>query len=203
MRNDLINGGSLIEIIIASALISIIGIAFLTMQFYIGRNQSYIWDSYIGVEETNQITIIMTREVRNIRQAENGAYALERAWDQEFTFYSDIDLDGRAERVSYYLDGSDLTKSVIEPVGNPATYPEEQAKIRIAASNIQNGNNPIFYYYNGDWPADTVNNPLDTPTRLSDTKLLRIDLQANPEGRDEKNFEIQSYIQVRNLKDNL
>lgn len=196
-------GLSIIELLLATTLISIIGLSFVTLQYYISRNQTYVWNNYLGVEDANQNIMIMTREIRNMRQAENGAYPLERAWDQELSFYTDTDLDGQSEKVRYYLDGTNLMKSVIDPVGNPATYPPEQEKLRAVSASVSNGTDPIFYYYNGDWPEDTTNNPLDTPTRLSETKLMRIDISIDPTDNEEEEFAIDTYIQIRNLKDNL
>lgn len=75
---------------------------------------------------------------------------------------------------------------------------------KIVASYIQSGVNSIFLYFNGDWPSDDVNNPLVVGERALGTRLVQvqvdvnIDPQTNPE-----NFNLSTYVHLRNLKDNL
>lgn len=196
-------GFTLIEILIAMALTSILGLGVLSLQVILAQNRLVVWRNYISIEEANSNVSMLVREIRNLRPADNAAYPLERAWDQEIIFYSDIDFDGHSEKVRYSLSGTQLTKGVIEPTGYPATYPSANEKVKVVTQNIRNGANPIFYYYNGDWPQDQVNNPLPTPSRLSDTKLMKVYLELNTEDDPSKNFILESYVQLRMLKQNL
>lgn len=197
-------GFTLIEILIVMVIVGILGIGIVSLQTILGETQISVWRNYISVNEANSNISTFVREIRNTRPGDNGAYSLERALDQEFTFYSDVDFDGDTERVRYYLSESNLVRGVIEPVGIPAAYPTENEKIKTVASSVANeAGEPIFYYYNGDWPADTTNNPLDTPTRLSDTKLMRVYLKINPNNQEGNDFVLESYVQLRGLKENL
>lgn len=196
-------GFTLIEILIALALTSMLGLGILSLQVILAQNRLVVWRNYLNVEEANSNISTLVREIRNLRPADNGSYPLEKAWDQEIVFYSDVDFDGQSEKVRYSLSGTELSKGVIEPVGYPATYPPANEKTKIVAENIRNADSPIFYYYNGDWPGDTVNNPLPTPSRLSDTKLMKIYLEINTEDTPDKNFTLESYVQLRMLKQNL
>lgn len=67
------------------------------------RTQSYTWQQSVAIDEARRGIEIMTREIREAREGENGAYPLELADNKEFIFYSDIDNDGRTERVRYFL----------------------------------------------------------------------------------------------------
>lgn len=201
MKNQ---GFTLIEVLVAAAIIGILSIGIVSLQSILGQNQLVVWRNYLNVEETNRAVSTMVREIRNARPGDNGAYALELANDQELVFYSDIDLDNQTEKVRYTLNGTEFTKGVIEPVGTPATYPEDQEKTNVLTENVRNGSDPIFYYYNGDWPEDTTNNPLDTPTRLSDTKLMKVYLELNTdEDEPDKDYILESYTQIRTVKENL
>jgi len=93
---------------------------------------------------------------------------------------------------------SEFKKGVIEPVGNPPQYPEEQEEVSILSSFVRNSP-PIFKYYNGEGNEIT-----NLPARLTDTKLIRLHLiiNVNPE-RTPHAFEIKSSAQVRNLKSEL
>jgi hypothetical protein len=156
----------------------------------------------LNVDQANLNVTLMVRELRNIRAGDNAAYPLERARDQEMIFYSDIDNDGSTEKVRYSLSGTQFIKGVIEPVGFPATYPQANEKVKVLTDYVRNGTTPIFYYYNGDWPADSVNNPLAEPVRLSDTKLMKVYLVLNIQDSGE-DFILESYVQLRMLKQNL
>ena len=146
----------------------------------------------------------MVKEIREARPADNGAYPLELADDQEFIFYSDIDQNDKTERVRYFLDGTNFNKAVINPSEvEPITYDGPET-ITTLSEYVRNATSSIFYYYNGDWPADTENNPLPSPARLIETKLMRVYLKINvfPE-RAPDDFELESSTQIRNLKTNL
>src|SRR3990167_3437860 len=99
------------------------------------------------------------------RAGDNGSYPLEIAGDWEIIFYSDIDYDGNAERVRYFLADSTLTKGIIEPTGFPITSPAGNEFVKIISENVRNGIEPVFYYYNSNWPLDKVNNPLRSEER--------------------------------------
>jgi prepilin-type N-terminal cleavage/methylation domain-containing protein len=197
-------GFTLIEILMAMVMMGVLGSGLLGLQSIISQNQIQVWRDYVNVDEANTSITALARELRTSRPGDNGAYPLEAALDQEIIFYSDIDFDGEAEKVRYFLAGSDFSKGIIEPVGQPATYPSDSEKVKVLSENVRNGETPIFYYYNGDWPIDQENNPLEVPARLSETKLMRIYLRLNnKEGEPEKDYILETYVQIRMLKENL
>lgn len=196
-------GVTLIEVLLVSVITAILGLGILALQYIIGQNQVVALQNVLNVEEANNFITTMVREIRNTRPGDNAAYPLVTAQDQEFIFYSDIDYDTQSERVRYSVNGTNFEKGIIEPVGFPATYPVGTEKVRILSENVRNGTEAVFYYYNGDWPADTTNNPLPSPTRLSDTKLMRVYLKLNTKDDTRTDFILESYVQIRMLKDNL
>lgn len=290
------------------------------------RTHGYASEEARAIEEARRGIEVMTREIREAKTADNGAYAIERADDKQFVFYSDIDDDGNAEKVRYFLgtissgsqtrectstvaagscsvtfsglltgelqsaqikisvdgdldasneyvsisadgisrgrlcvtgclhcagvwqgasttdittqftDGSvtfvaqgssnvskqcpptnsthsmkakfelswielvvgannQLKKGVIEPVGNPVTYPSDQEQFSIITSYVRN-DPPIFKYYdeNGDELTQL-------PARLENTKLMKTFLVINIDpNRPPNEFQMESYVQLRNLK---
>jgi hypothetical protein len=197
------NGFTLIETLIVGGITVVLAGGLLSLQYILGQTQVSVLKNYTSVDQANVNISTMVRELRNIQVADNGAYPLERALDQEIIFYSDYDFDGQVERVRYFLAGTSLSKGVIEPTGFPATYPSGQEKTKVVATDVRNETTPIFYYYNGNWPDDTTNNPLDTPTRLSETKLMNVKLIINQTTDTKHDFVINSYVQLRSLKQNL
>lgn len=200
--NNMHNGFTLIELLVSFLLISVIGFGIVGLQFIVNRNQLTSFQNYLTVDEANNSLAVVTREIRNTRYGDNGAYPLEVTNDNEIVFYSDIDYDNQTERVRYFRQGDTLYKAVIEPSGYPVSYPGANEKLATVTENIRN-TQQLFYYYNGDWPVDTVNNPLSA-NRLSATKLIKTVVEINlKENEQNKNYLLESYAQIRMLKENL
>jgi len=197
-------GFTLIEVLAATILVIGLGLGIVGLQSMVTQNRLVVWRSYLSVNDANSNLQSLVKELRMAKAGDNGAYPLEVVADQEIVFYSDIDFDGQTEKVKYYLDGPNFYKTTIEPQGYPATYPAEDEKTRLLTESVQNGEEPVFYYYNGSWPQDAGNNPLPIANRLSDTRLIKIYLKANPEaGVPDKDYILQSFVQIRMLKENL
>lgn len=200
-RSACLSGFTLIELLVTMAITGIFAIGLVGLQRIMSNAQLTTFGSYLDVDQANNSISTMVREIRNIRAADNAAYPLERAQDQEMIFYSDVDYDGDTDRVRYSLSGNNFIKGIVNPVGFPATYPLVNEKVKVVTDAVRNGTNPIFYYYNGDWPEDTINNPLPSPTRLSETKLMKVHLEIGSD--DDNTYTLESYVQIRTLKENL
>lgn len=198
--NSKVSGFTLIEVLVSAAILVILGAGFLGLQYMFSENQIVAWQAYFSVEDANGILSNMVKELRDASQSENGSYPFVEFNDQEIIFYSDINSDGKTERVRYTLSSNQLIKGVIQPTGNPATYPTTNEKVTVLSSNIRNLAQPVFYYYNNAWPNDTTNNPLPLATRLSNTSLIKINLRLNTKANDSKNdYVLESYTQPRIL----
>jgi type II secretory pathway pseudopilin PulG len=92
--------------------------------------------------------------------------------------------------------GSELKKGVIEPIGDPPQYPLDQEKLTVITSYVRN-TPPIFEYYDKDG-----NKIEPLPARLSETKMMKVFLviNVNP-NKPPENFQLESYVQLRNLKE--
>ena len=198
------SGFTLIETLISLALVIIVigGVAGM-FTFYV-QNYSFSFEQQQSVSSASTSLTTMVREIREARIAENGSWPIEEAADNSFTFYSDVTNDNRVDRVRYFLDGDILKKGVIEPLGVPAAYPPGNEKVSTVATAVYPAGNPVFLYYNGNWPGDTVNNPLPLLSRILETRFVRIYIRIDTElGRGSAAFETYSGVQMRNLKDNL
>lgn len=198
------SGFTLVEVLIALVLVIFILGAMLALQDMIFNQQQTTINSYVTIDTANRTVERMAREIRNSRIADNGAYTLEILDDQNLAFYGDADGDSSIERIRYFLDGAVLKKGVIEPTSHPVTYPLANEVVTEVAEGIVNGTEPIFYYYNGEWPKDETNNPLPITSRQIHTRLIGIRLVVNTDELNlHTNYEIASYTHVRTLKDNL
>jgi prepilin-type N-terminal cleavage/methylation domain-containing protein len=146
----------------------------------------------------------MVNYIRGTRQADNGAYPIKSADDNDLVVYSDYDKDTITERLHFYKSGQNILMGATNPTSSmPRTYPAgDQQTIAIANYIINDSDTPIFYYYNKDYPGDAVNNPLSTPASISDIRLVRIYLKINiTPNRAPDNIEMQSFVELRNLND--
>jgi len=171
---------------------------------YVYRAYGYNFEQISAINEARKGIEKMVKEIREARYGADGSFPIAEAGDFQFIFYSDIDKDNQVERVRYFLDGTDLKKGVVDPSGDPPQYILSGEVISILSVYVRNGAIPVFTYYNGDWPIDTLNNPLPTLTRLTDTKLMHVYLKINVDPqRPPTDFELESDVQIRNLKTNL
>ena len=197
-------GFTLIELLISMGLISVLGLGIVAIQYFLSQNQIVVWNNYSSIDDANVATSQMVREIRTARYGDNGAYPIEDALDQELIFYTNVDSDQDTEKVRYFLSGTILSKGVINPVGFPVTYPSGSEVVFPISQIVRNGLTPVFYYYNGDWPTDTLNNPLALTNRLSATKLVKVYLRLNAKAADPtSDYVLEPYVQIRMLKENL
>jgi len=196
---------TLIETLLTIFIFSMSLMLLITFVINVYRAYGYNFEQAVAINEARKGIETMVKEIREARYAADGSYPLEEAGNSQFIFYSDIDKDENIERVRYFLDGTNFKKGVIDPSGDPPQYLPASEKVSILSVYVRNGvSTPVFTYYNGDWPLDTVHNPLPTLTRLTETKLMHVYLKINVDpNRPPDNFELESDTQIRNLKTNL
>ncbi len=197
-------GFTLVETLVALTIFSLALAALLTFFFQGLRFQTFATEQQQQVEYARRSAQTMVKELRDAAPGDDGSYILNRAEDQEIIFFSNIDGDAAIERVRYFLDGTIFKKGVVEPSGIPIVYDPATESITTIAEYVRNGATPIFVYYNGDYPGDMIHNPLPTPTRLTETKLLNFYLRINVnENQAPNETEVVTEVQIRNLKNNL
>ncbi len=107
-------GFTLIETLVAIGIFTLIIIAVAGFVVAAYRTYGYTWEQSIAIDEARRGIEIMVKEIREMRTGEDGSYPVEKAEDKEFVFYSDIDQDGKTERVRYFLgtvnSGSQIEK---------------------------------------------------------------------------------------------
>jgi len=198
-------GFSLVEVLIVIFIFGLMSIILSNLIVIGYRSYNYNFQQIAAINEARKGVETMVREIRGAKSGDDGSYPIVEAGDLQFIFFGDIDRDGLTERVRYFISGSDLNKGVVKPSGDPLQYILSGETISTLSHYVRNSALiPIFTYYNGDWPGDTVHNPLPTLTRLSDTKLMHVKLRINVDlNRPPDDFLLESDAQIRNLKTNL
>lgn len=198
-------GFTLMEVLVVSAIFAIVTLVvaqYILQGYNVNRFSLEMSDA---TEYAKKGVEIMIKEIREASYADNGDYPIAQADSQSFTFYSDIDSDSAIEKVRYYLNGTNLIKGVIEPTGGPPVqYLSSDEATSTISQYLRNGADPIFYYYNGDYPQDVINNPLPTPGAANNIRLIRLLLKINIDiNRAPDDFSLEQFVNLRNLKDNL
>lgn len=167
------------------------------------------WRSNKFIIEMGNASLLASRSVNNlvadlrkVRQADNGDYPIESGDDFDIKVYIDIDNDGVTERVHYYLQSGSLYRGVREPVGNlPVNYPNGDGTTTLLANSIINSNTqPVFSYYNDEYPSDTTNNPLATPVNVAEVKMVKVHLMVNIDPLNvPEHINVESFAELRNL----
>ncbi len=199
-------GMTIVEMVIAMFIFSLImlGSSFAMSKVY--EYYHYSMEQGMSVNLAQQGMKVMIEEMRGARQADSGAYAISFADDDELIIYADYDHDSVVERVHYYLDRNQrvVKKGVRDPSGNPPTYADGDATTTVIANYVVNSQSqPLFKYYNINYPADQQNNPLATPAQANVVRLAKIEMYINMDpSRTPDNIKLESFVEFRNLKDN-
>lgn len=253
MKQNTHSGLTMVELLVTVFVLAIVVIGLGSLVYYFISNTDLSFDQTRSLNIAQQGVSVLTSELREVQDGEEGSYPLQTVDDLELVFNSDVDNDGLAERVRYYLVGDSLVKQVFNLYPGGETYvcqdsceichqgtdtitiPEQAWPAHYGHGDTLGdcgGGSPtpsptgdeasayetyivdhlelepgeaIFSYYNGDWPGDTVNNPLVQSERLLETRYIEVFL---PVRVDEGSFGAQRLVleggvHLRNLKDNL
>ena len=195
------NGFTIIEAVITIAVGTLLVAGIVGFMIEAGRLQTFVSEQAEAIETGNEAVTLMTEALRETTDGADGSYALEAVSANSLTFYSDVDADAAAEQITYVLAGTVITQSLIEPTDAPAEYLPINQTDKTIAHNIVNGTysgNAIFSYY------DLNNVELTEPINLVDVTLVKVHLDVNVDpNRIPDTHTIETYVQLRNLNDNL
>lgn len=204
MRSRFLSGVTLIELLIAIAVIGIVMQGFTLLFIRTWNTNRFILEMGLASAMAQRANNKLIIDLRGIQQSDHGAFPIVEATSSSLTIYSDIEDDGVVERVRYYLDqaSDQLRVGITNPTTTqPVTYPTGDQETRVLARYVVNSTTePVFYYYNDDYPGDTTNNPLTLPTSLANIQLVKIRLLINIDpNRAPNNISTESFVDLRNL----
>lgn len=204
-RRKHLKGLTLVEMLVAIFILSAGMLGFSLLFSSSWKSNKFILETGVTSIRVNRASTEIINNLRKVRQADNGDYPIESGDDFDIQVYLDIDNDGVTERVHYWLDDVNdrLMRGVREPsAAQPPTYAAGDGTTSIIAEYIVNdATQPLFYYYNENYPGDTVNNPLTTPTSIGDVRLVRVFIRMNIDPiKAPNNINIESFVDLRNLE---
>ena len=195
-------GFTLVEILVAIFIITLIGIAIINFQidiFSLNKTSSENLDAQTDARNTLKT---VSAELRSMAPSNNGSYAIALAATSSITFYVDIDNDNLKEQVRYFQDSTNLKKGIIKPSGIPLTYNPASEEITNLINNLANGSSPIFYYFDKNY--DGTSSPLEIPVNIPSVRLVKINIIIDKDSNQAPGvITVTTQVSLRNLKDNL
>lgn len=197
-------GFTLIETLVAMSLFTL-GIAATVLVFsQTIKNKAYSLEMGKSVFVVSRSISDLTQYLRRARQSDAGSYPIVSANDNDLVLYSDYDKNGITERLHIYLLNGKVFMGIRRPnIDFPVTYdPGDEEVVQIADHIMNTETDPMFSYYNSEYPEDTLNNPVETPANVSPIRLVRIFLKINIDpNRAPDNIQQETFVEFRNLND--
>lgn len=196
-------GFTLIEFLVGSFILVLIGVAMLTFQRYVFSTNTLLTRSLSLQGEARRSLVRMSAEIRTASPSSTGGYALEQTGTSTFIFYSNVDSDQYMERVRYFLSGTTLRRGIVKPSGSPLTYNTANETFTNLAHGIYNASStPVFQYYDSNYYGTTT--ALSQPITVSVVRLVQLTLHIDTDpDQPPEPLELTTQISMRNLKDNL
>lgn len=194
-------GFTIVEVIVVVSIFSTLLFAVTNLLISIIENPRMQLSS---LDTIDQARIASSKFSNEIRAAAYGSYPITEAQDDEIIFFSPIGASsGKVNRIRYFLDGTDVKKGVIAPVGG--VYDPGSETITTVFSGLENQENPLFYYYNGDYDGIDSVTPLEQPVNMTQVKFVKINLMSAYEVSQgaASQFYINAGSTIRTLKENL
>ncbi|MBN1319233.1 MAG: prepilin-type N-terminal cleavage/methylation domain-containing protein [Thermoleophilia bacterium] len=150
------SGFTLIELLVVVLVAGITAAAVLGLYLGVFRSSA---DQTVRIQNQDSARTAMYEMSRLVRAACSSDSNLTSVSDslvlanpQEFIFFVDLDSDGSAERVRYYLSDNTLRMQTAEPnTGIPVTYPTGYSiDSLVILDGMRNGADPVFTYYGYD-----------------------------------------------------
>jgi prepilin-type N-terminal cleavage/methylation domain-containing protein len=192
-------GFSLLELLIASVILPIVLAAGYLVFTTLSGNYSSIAAQSEASSEAQQAMDTMVREIRQAQEIVDGGGAIATATPASCSFYADLDRDGIPEKITYYVDGTDLYRAVWKasnPV-YPYGYVEGPAQ-RVV--NLTTSSAVVFTYFDESDPENAVTGAPD-PSTIS---AVGIDLSAaRPSENGQVSVDFTTRVKIRAMFDSL
>lgn len=200
-KNNLRNEGmTLAEILVAMAIITVIGFAISTFARDLFMYSGTVQSNLSAQQDARQMLRQFASELRIASQSSTGTYPISEASDTAITFYSDLNGDGIKDRVRYYVSGNMIKKDVLVPTGLPLAYTGTPAtSIVMRDLSVTTG---IFSYYDKNYTGTSA--PLGSPVGVSSVRLVKMNITIDRDpNRSPTPINVTTQVVIRNLKDNL
>lgn len=194
-------GFTVLELIVVVGIFSVLCLVVAWILVASLRSNTTAWDQLQAENDAGKVLKDIVNLARKAETSDIGGFALATTTAYEFAFYANIDNDAYKELVRYKLSGTELTKGVTEPSGNPLEYnpsAEETTTIARDVVNIQKGD-PLFLYYDKNYTG--AQSAMSAPVEAANARMVKvkIEIDRNPT-KSPVILTAESMTQIRSLK---
>lgn len=180
-------------VVLAIAALTLTSVTTAIVAFY-RANSASLAQAY-AVEGARQGIESAVAAIRGIQYGSDGSYPLSAVSSNDFTFYSDLNGDGIAEKVRFYLSGTDFKEDIYYSAGSPPAYGASPSMSKTLADSVRNGAEgvPIFHYYdaaNAELASVDVNDPV---------AYVSAALIVNEDTASQQDYTLRSTAALRNV----
>ena len=195
-------GFTLVELLVALAIVVLVSGALATLFRDVFRTNELLRDSFFIEREIAATIGDAIQEIRSAGSSSTGGYVIEKAEPFSLAIYTNVDQDQEKERVHYFLSGTALKKSVVDPVGSPLTYATTTANefLKTVVSDvIASSTAPLFSYFDATYAGTST--PMATPITIVDVRLIRMRIVVDADAGDGvPPLTATSEVNIRNVK---
>lgn len=154
-------------------------------------------------DQARRLAFNIAFQLRNGQTGSDGSYVLNMAGDQQLIFFANVDNTPSVERVRYFVQNGQLWEGITSY--NGTTYNTSTEATTLVQNDLANGNNPVFYYYDGNYIGSSTQVSLSQPVNVTQVKYIKVNLQIfNKAGvKNTNTYTVTSGAAIRNLKTNL
>lgn len=193
-------GFTMVELLIALSIVIVLGSMVGVFQRYIFFSSSYLQASFMAEADARNVMRNFISEVRSMNYSGLGGYFIEEATGNSLTFYSDINNDGKTEKLRYFADGAMLKKGVTFPSGSPINYTQAE-QVSIIVRDVSNSSN-LFFYYDDGYTGTSASLPF--PVDIGLIRLIKINIPIELKNdKSTTTYNVTGQVSIRNMKDNL
>jgi len=196
-------GFTLLEIIVAMGLFSIVIFGIFALFEASSKANKNVWESSSVQNEASKAMQTVVDELRAANYSTVGGYPIASATGTEIIFYVNIDSDILVERIHYFVENDTFKKGVTKPTGTLLYSYGSTEQVTELVHNLKTPLETIFTYYGETYNDADDFTVLTYPIILPDVRMVGITLQLKQNSTPNAPvFEVQTKVQVRNLKAN-
>ncbi len=190
----------MIEILVAIGIFAFLVGAVTALFLSSFRSKDIIFEQLLTQNQGRKVVQDFINEIRSAAYSAVGAYPLVEASSTEIIFYTNQGKSA-VRRVRYFLSNKTLYRGIIEPIGNPPSYPANSEVTSTVAESINNGASTLFNYYDQNYSGSQ--NPMIAPVDITAVRIVEIkfQLERNP-NLSPTALNMQAQAEIRNLKSN-
>lgn len=197
-------GFSVIELLFAITITTLIVMVVTLFARNVLSLNSSAQASMTAILEGRSILRTMVSELRSASPSAQGAYTIDTAGTSTLIFFADVNSDGIADRIRYFLDSGtrSVKRGIVLASGSPPGYVLSSETISTLMNDVSNGVAvSLFEYYDENYAG--TSSPLALPVNIASIRLVKITVQIEKDqNRSPELTTLTSQATLRNLKDN-